>query len=267
MGYDIIMNSNVCIKIHNVSKSYDSVGNKLQVISNLNLEINKGEFVSILGKSGCGKSTLLRCIGGFENIQQGEIFINNIKIEKPSLNAAMVFQDFNQIFPWKTVYENVCYPVKINHKEKKDNELQEHVNYYLNLVGLSNFANYYPHQLSGGMKQRVAIARSLALEPSVILMDEPFASLDADTRNVLRRELLNIWQKVENQITILFVTHNIHEAISMGTRFLVMVSPNDIRYFENQVETDEIHGIVKSPENKGFDECWSLLNNMIRGDL
>lgn len=266
MGYDIIMSSNVCIKIHNVSKTYDSANNKLQVLSNLNLEINKGEFVSILGKSGCGKSTFLRCIGGFESIQQGEIFINDIKVEKPDIYAAMVFQDFNQIFPWKTVYENVCYPVKVRHIGKKDNELKDHIEYYLNLVGLSNFANYYPHQLSGGMKQRVAIARSLALEPSVILMDEPFASLDADTRNVLRKELLNIWNKVENQITILFVTHNIHEAISMGTKFLVIVSPNDIRYFDNQVGIN-MRGVAKSPEHEGFNECWSLLNNMIRGDL
>ena len=259
------MDSNVCIKLHNVSKLYDTVENKLQIISNLNLEINKGEFVSILGKSGCGKSTLLRSIGGFESIQQGEIFINNTKVMHPDIHAAMVFQDFNQIFPWKTVYQNVYYPIKVNHPEIQESQLKDHVKYYLNLVGLSDFLDYYPHQLSGGMKQRVAIARSLALEPSVILMDEPFASLDADTRNILRKELLTIWNKVDNEVTILFVTHNIHEAISMGTKFLIIKSPTDIQYFDNNVEGEK--GIAKSPEHKGFNECWSLLNKMIRGDL
>lgn len=264
MGYDIVMEDTVCIKINNISKKYISDNKELEVISNLSLNINKGEFVSILGKSGSGKSTLLRSIGGFEQVNQGEIFINQNRIINPGVHAAMVFQDFNQIFPWKTVFENVCYPVKINNMERNDLELKEHVDYYLNLVGLSNFANYFPHQLSGGMKQRVALARSLALEPSVILMDEPFASLDADTRNLLRKELINIWNKVENHVTILFVTHNIHEAISMGTKFLVIISPNDIRYFDNTVEGER--GVAKSPENKGFNECWSLLNNMIRGN-
>ncbi len=265
MGYDIIMADTACIKINNITKTYHSGNENLLVISDFSLEINKGEFVSILGKSGSGKSTFLRCVGGFEQIDSGSIYINDYQITQPGIHSAMVFQDFNQIFPWKTVYENVCYPVRINHKEKQDNELKEHVDYYLNLVGLSGFANYFPHQLSGGMKQRVAIARSLALEPSVILMDEPFASLDADTRNVLRRELLNIWSRVENNVTILFVTHNIHEAISVGTKFLTVISPTDIRYFDNKVEGEP--GIAKSPENKGFNECWSQLNNIIRGNL
>lgn len=255
------MNKIPFISVKNISKTYTSSQNNLKVFSNINIDINAGEFVSILGKSGAGKSTLLRAIGGFESIDEGgSIVINGEVVTKPTPQASMVFQDFNQIFPWKTVYENVIFPLNINNNKNK--QLSEKVSYYLNMVGLDKFHDYYPHQLSGGMKQRVAIARSLIQEPSVILMDEPFASLDADTRASLRQEILDIWYKSSKKLTILFVTHSIIEAISMATRFLVLGKSDSIIDIPNTVSGGP--NKLKSPEDEGFDECWTTLNELIR---
>lgn len=264
MGYGNMINNTPMIQIKNLSKSFISNGNILNVLSNINLEIKSGDFITILGVSGSGKSTFLRCIGGFEQIDSGEIYINGEKIVKPGRYASMVFQDFNQIFPWKTVYENVAYPLTFLNN-LSDKEVKEKTEYYLNMVGLHKFHNYYPHQLSGGMKQRTAIARSLAQEPSVILMDEPFASLDADTRAVLRQEILDIWYKSNGKITILFVTHSIIEAVSMATRFLVLGTSKGIVDFANTISGKK--NKLKSPEDKGFDECWTKLNDFIRKNL
>lgn len=263
MGYGNMMNKTPVIQVKNLSKAFISNGEKLNVLSNINLDIYSGDFVTILGVSGSGKSTFLRCIGGFEQVDSGEVFINGEKVTKPGRYASMVFQDFNQIFPWKTVYENVSYPLTVLNT-LSENEIKEKTEYYLNMVGLNKFHDYYPHQLSGGMKQRTAIARSLAQEPSVILMDEPFASLDADTRTALRREVLDIWYKADGKITILFVTHGLLEAISIASRFFVLDMKKGYSVFDNPVEG--VAGKLKNPEDKGFDECWSKLNNMIRNE-
>ena len=248
------------IKIKDLSKSY-TVNNKENIIlKDVNVDIKKGSFLSILGKSGTGKSTLLRGIGGFEKIDNGEIIINNKKILKPGIDTSYVFQDFNQIFPWKTVYKNIEYVLEI--KGLKKDEIKEKVNYFLELVKLDKYKDYYPHQLSGGMKQRVAIARALSLEQDVILMDEPFASLDADTRTSLQKELYKIWHNMASKLTIVLVTHSIIEAISLSTDFLVLDSNLTYKYFPNNVTGKD--GIMHSPEDDGFDECWSKLNNLIR---
>ena len=233
-----------------------------RALDNISFEIEDGEFVSFIGPSGCGKSTLLRIIAGLLKPDAGKVLVDGKKVTGPGSDRMVVFQDY-VLFPWVNVWKNIAMGLEIKNMDKE--EIERKTAWAIRLVGLDGFEHAYPHQLSGGMKQRVAIARSLALEPSVILMDEPFASLDADTRNVLRRELLNIWSRVENNVTILFVTHNIHEAISVGTKFLTVISPTDIRYFDNKVEGEP--GIAKSPENKGFNECWSQLNNIIRGNL
>lgn len=258
-----MMNKTPVIQVKNLSKAFISNGEKLNVLSNINLEIYSGDFITILGVSGSGKSTFLRCIGGFEQVDSGEVYINGEKVTKPGRYASMVFQDFNQIFPWKTVYENVSYPLAVLNT-LSESEIKEKTEYYLNMVGLSKFHDYYPHQLSGGMKQRTAIARSLAQEPSVILMDEPFASLDADTRTALRKEVLDIWYKADGKITILFVTHGLLEAISIASRFVVLDMKKGYSVFDNPVEGAA--GKMKNPEDKGFDECWSKLNNMIRNE-
>lgn len=263
MGHGNMMNKTPVIQVKNLSKTFISNGEKLNVLSNINLEIYSGDFITILGVSGSGKSTFLRCIGGFEQVDSGEVYINGEKVTKAGRYASMVFQDFNQIFPWKTVYENVSYPLTVLNS-LSESEIKEKTEYYLNMAGLSKFYDYYPHQLSGGMKQRTAIARSLAQEPSVILMDEPFASLDADTRTTLRREVLDIWYKADGKITILFVTHGLLEAISIASRFVVLDMKKGYSVFDNIVEG--VAGKLKNPEDKGFDECWSKLNNMIRNE-
>lgn len=263
MGHGNMMNKTPVIQVKNLSKTFISNDEKLNVLSNINLEIYSGDFITILGVSGSGKSTFLRCIGGFEKVDSGEVYINGEKVTKAGRYASMVFQDFNQIFPWKTVYENVSYPLTVLNS-LSESEIKEKTEYYLNMAGLSKFYDYYPHQLSGGMKQRTAIARSLAQEPSVILMDEPFASLDADTRTTLRREVLDIWYKADGKITILFVTHGLLEAISIASRFVVLDMKKGYSVFDNIVEG--VAGKLKNPEDKGFDECWSKLNNMIRNE-
>ena len=210
--------SKVGLKIENLTKSYTSGANINTIIKNLDLEIQKGEFVCILGPSGCGKSTLIRCIASFEDYE-GSISLNGEIVTKPSTDRIMVFQDFNQLYPWKTVEKNIQYPLKL--KGIKDKEtLKKITDDVLKKVDLDGKQTFYPHELSGGMKQRVAIAKALALKPEIILMDEPFAALDAMTRNNLQKELLDLFNK-EN-ITIIFITHNIQEAIVLGTRVMLI---------------------------------------------
>ena len=250
------------IQINQVSKTFKFQKKSYSIFKNINININKGDFITILGQSGVGKSTLLRCIGGFEQIDSGSIIVNNKKIYHPNKDISMVFQSFEQIFPWKTVYENIAYPLEIQNISLPKSEIQDIVYFYLNMIGLRKFHNYYPHQLSGGMKQRVALARSLIQKPSILLMDEPFASLDADTRLQLRKQILEIWYQSHNELTILFVTHSIIEAISMATKFIILKNNNKVIEISNDI-VGEL-GVLKDPTNSGFDECWNKLNNLIR---
>lgn len=208
------------LEIKNLSKSFGKASSKSLILKDINFSVNKGEFLCIVGPSGCGKSTLLRQIGSFDAADSGHILLNNKLVTKPQLNRIMVFQDFNQLFPWKTVMENIIFPLKTNNLIKNKKELLEMGEKYLSIVKLEKFSKYYPHQLSGGMKQRIAIARALAINPHILLMDEPFGSLDAQTRSELQDMLLNIWQ--ETNITVIFVTHDIQESILLSDRIVIM---------------------------------------------
>ena len=199
------------LKIENLKKKYDN--SDRIILNNIDLSINEEDFLCVLGPSGCGKSTLIRCIAGFEDYK-GSITVNGEKVVKPGPDRIMVFQDFNQLFPWKTVLGNITYALKVGGMKDKE-ERKEKAEKYLNKVNLLQYKNYYPHQLSGGMKQRVAIAKGLALGSKIIMMDEPFAALDAMTRKQLQAELIKIKEK--EKMTVLFITHNIQEAISLGT--------------------------------------------------
>ncbi len=243
------------IRININRKNFDN----LLVLEDINFEIEKSEFFCILGPSGCGKSTLLRCIGGFEEFE-GEVYLNDEKIQKPRKDSIMVFQDFQQLFPWLTVLDNVVFAMKHINGERKSNHKEALE--FLKLVGLRDFADYYPHQLSGGMKQRVAIARSLAAKPSVLLMDEPFGSLDAQTRAILQRELLKLWKQFRT--TIVFVTHNIQESIILGDRIMVMsLNPGKVKLLSNNhLERP------RRPDKEGFTELWHYLySNLERKKL
>lgn len=216
------------LKVENLNKEFNIDNGTVEVLKNINLEINKNEFISIVGASGCGKSTLLRIIGGLENEYKGSLYSKNNKINKPGLDRGIVFQE-DRLFPWLTIEKNVEFglPEKVNFTEKK-----EVLSKYLKLVGLEKFANAYPHQLSGGMKQRVSIARALVNNPDILLLDEPFGALDAFTRMNMQKEVLNIWEK--EKTTMILVTHDIDEAIFLADRVIVMSSrPGTIKKIIN----------------------------------
>ena len=201
------------ISVRNAGKRYDA----LQVFAGINLEIGQREVLALAGPSGCGKTTLLRCIDGLIPLSAGEIAIDGMPVREPRPRVAMVFQHFG-LFPWKTVYDNVAYGLRLAGAGR--GELGEKVPYFINLVGLKGFEAAYPYQISGGMQQRCGLARALATEPSVMLMDEPFAAVDAQTREILQFELLRIWDM--RPLTMVFVTHSIEEAVLMGDRVVVL---------------------------------------------
>jgi len=242
------------LEVKNLTKNYHDSPDSRDIIRNLNLTVNEGDFLCILGPSGCGKTTLIRCIAGFEDYE-GEVLIDGKPVREPGIDRMMVFQDFNQLYPWKTVKKNIQYPLKVNglkDKEALEKIAQEH----LELVGLADKGDLYPHQLSGGMKQRVAIARGLALNPKIILMDEPFASLDAMTRNKPQSELLRIKEK-ENA-TIIFITHNIQEALVLSNRIVLMSKKGEIRIeSENNIEKPV------TPASEGYGQMWTLFNDAL----
>jgi len=182
-------------------------------------EVYAGERFVLLGPSGCGKSTLLKAIAGFMPPVAGTIRLGGRAIERPGSDRMMVFQEFDQLLPWKTVLGNVLFPLMVNRVMPR-REATEHARALLAKVNLTPFADVYPHMLSGGMKQRVAIARALAMEPAVLLMDEPFAALDALTRRKMQEELVALWNDV--RFTVIFVTHSIEEALLIGSRILVL---------------------------------------------
>jgi NitT/TauT family transport system ATP-binding protein len=205
------------LEIKNVGKTYTLDGQPIEALRGANLTVRKGEFICLIGASGCGKSTLLRMTAGFEAPSQGEVLMWSKPVEGPHPSRGMVFQDYG-LFPWLSVRDNIAFGPKSRGLSKA--EITTTVDRFVELVGLNRFANAYPHQLSGGMKQRVAIARVLANDAEIVLMDEPFGALDAMTRERLQDELVDIWQRTG--LTVLFVTHAIEEAIFLADRVIVM---------------------------------------------
>jgi len=207
------------LEVRNITKSFMD-HKKILVFKNISFDVNKNEFLAIVGPSGCGKSTLLRIIAGLETPDSGNIFFHDKPILAPTLEITMVFQQFG-LLPWKTVLENIELPLEIH--GFSPNERRERAMYFVRDVGLKDFKDTYPYGLSGGMKQRVGIARALALEPEILLMDEPFSSLDALTAETLRKEVLDIWNDKSNVTnTFIMVTHSIEEAVFMADRVLVI---------------------------------------------
>jgi len=190
---------------------------ELQVFQDVELAVGEREVLAIIGPSGCGKTTLLRCIDGLIPLTAGEIRIEGEPVTAPREGVAMVFQHFG-LFPWKTVFQNVAYGLRLAGATRE--QIAEKVPKFIELVGLSGFENYYPYQISGGMQQRCGLARALSVEPRVLLMDEPFGAVDAQTREILQFEMLRIWEA--RPTTMVFVTHSIDEAVLMGDRVVVL---------------------------------------------
>lgn len=204
------------VSLENVSKWFESKGNTTQALSGVNLEVKRGEFLCLVGPSGCGKSTLLYLIAGLEMPGEGRVLLDGDQVKGPGPDRVVVFQD-GALFPWLTVVENVEFGLKMMGTDKQ--ERRERAMYYLQMTRIAKFAKNHLHELSGGMRQRVAIARALAMEPRILLMDEPFVALDAQTRDSIHQELQEIWARTGN--TILFVTHNVREAACLGERVVV----------------------------------------------
>ena len=203
------------LSVSNVGVTFEHDGNAVEVIHDITLDVLEGEFVCILGPSGCGKSTLLNVLGGFLKAATGEVIIDREPVAKPDPRRIFVFQE-RGVFPWLTVEGNIGFGL---HKLSK-NQRQERIAHYVELVGLGGFEHAYPRELSGGMKQRLEVARALAVNPDVLFLDEPFGSLDSITRLTMRRELLRIWH--EERKTILFVTHDIDESVQLADRVVVL---------------------------------------------
>jgi len=206
------------VALDSISLSYKTTsGERLLALDNISLEVKPGEFLCIVGPSGCGKSTLLHLIAGLHPQTSGNVFVDGTPVNGPGTDRILIFQELG-LFPWLTVAGNIEFGMKMKNIGKAERE--EKVQYYLRLVHLSKFRDSYIHQLSGGMRQRVALARALATDPDVLLMDEPFAALDAQTRDLLHDELERIW--AETGRTIIFVTHNVREAVRLGDRVALL---------------------------------------------
>jgi NitT/TauT family transport system ATP-binding protein/sulfonate transport system ATP-binding protein len=207
------------IRVNNITKTYNTDGRleSLTVLQNMNIDIQENEFVCIVGPSGCGKSTLLRLIAGLEFPTEGNVLYRGENLTKPRKEIGMVFQNYS-LMPWLNVEDNIA--MGLNFKRVAQAEKKNTVDEFLKIIGLEKFRKSYPHELSGGMQQRVAIARTLANSPDVVLMDEPFGALDAYTRILLQKELLRIWEY--DKKTIIFVTHSVDEAIYLADRIILM---------------------------------------------
>lgn len=217
------------IEARNLGKAFTIGRKKLEVLHDLNVTIPAGRFVCLLGPSGCGKSTFLRCIAGLETPSQGELLLDGRPTGKPGPDRSMVFQDY-ALFPWYTVADNVLFGLKLRRNRGRQRiDPAERLAALLALVGLTGFERAYPHQISGGMRQRVGLARALAVDPGALLMDEPFAAVDAITREGLQRELVDVWLKTK--ITIIFVTHSVDEAAFLADEVHVFgARPSSICY-------------------------------------
>ncbi|MDQ2149272.1 ABC transporter ATP-binding protein [Alcaligenaceae bacterium C4P045] len=222
------------LDVDGVTLRYKTPSSLITATDRVSFQVETGDRFVLLGPSGCGKSTLLKAVGGYLTPEEGEIRIKGRTVKRPGADRMMVFQEFDQLLPWKTVVENVMFPLSVARKLPR-REAEEKARAYIEKVNLTKFADSYSHTLSGGMKQRVAIARGMAMEPDILLMDEPFAALDALTRRHMQDELLRLWE--DTRFTVLFVTHSIAEAIRIGNRILLLSPhPGQVKAEVNDVD-------------------------------
>ena len=233
------------LEARGVTLRYRSSGSEVTATEAIDLSVAQGDRVVLLGPSGCGKSSLLRAIAGFVRPDEGEIALRGVPVRGPGPDRVVVFQEFDQLLPWRTVRRNITFPLRAA-RGLGYAAADEVADRWLAKVGLARFADAYPHTLSGGMKQRVAIARALAMEPDVLLMDEPFAALDAITRRRMQEELLELWRMI--RCTLIFVTHSVEEGLLLGSRVIVL-SPHPGRII-GEVDAAGLDGTA--PEDLAF---------------
>lgn len=240
-------------------------GESMEVLQDINVAIGSGEFLSMVGPSGCGKTTLLRIFAGLLQPSAGRVLYDGAPLTAPSPKIGFVFQTDN-LLPWRTVRDNVAFGPELRRESKS--AYQQRIVGLLDLVGLRGFDHYYPHQLSGGMRQRVNLARALAIQPDVLLMDEPFAALDAQTREIMQDELLRIWRETGN--TVIFITHQIEEALFLADRVMVLAArPGRVReILPVDLERPRPLGIKRSPEfSRLADHVWHSIEREVRASI
>jgi NitT/TauT family transport system ATP-binding protein len=245
--------SHICID--DLTKRYRTRGGEVPALSNVDLEVKEGEFVSVVGPSGCGKSTLLYILGGFMPADGGKIEVGGRLVTGPGIDRGVVFQEY-ALFPWLTVFQNICYGLDMTGVERGRRE--QVASNLIRTIGLEGFEHRFPRELSGGMKQRVAIARTLAYDPKILLLDEPFGALDALTRETMQDELLRIW--LANRKTVVMVTHDVSEAVYLSQRVCVMSQRPGRMVQEFRVEIDRSGGreatVLSADFNRLRNEVW-----------
>ena len=257
----LVASSKPLLQVRNLSKTFQRQNKHVTALENFDLTVDAGEFVAIVGPSGCGKSTFLHMLGGFEPIDGGSMILDGAEVSKPGPDRGMLFQEY-ALYPWRTVASNVLWPLEIQKVPKS--ERLKIADRFISMVGLTAFRNHYPNELSGGMKQRVALARVLALDPRILLMDEPFGALDAQNRELLQEELQQIWET--SRKTVLFVTHDIDEAIYLADRVIVFTArPGRIKA-DIRIELPRPRGI-EIKKSHGYveyrNQIWDLLRDEV----
>jgi NitT/TauT family transport system ATP-binding protein len=258
-------NGEIKLEARNISKTFTRREHEVEVLRDVSVHVETGQFVSIVGASGCGKTTLLRILDGLIPPSRGEILVNGHPVDGPGHDRAFVFQQ-DALFPWRTVHDNVVFGLEVQGKHK--GELSERAQHFVEMVGLAGFEQHFPHELSGGMRQRANLARALTVDPDVLLMDEPFASLDAQTREIMQSELLKIWQMANK--TVLFITHQIDEAVYLSDRVVVMTArPGRIKsVLEVDIPRPRELSIKRTPQFLDLvDEIWRLIEEEVKAAL
>lgn len=253
------------LETRRLGKEFRSRGQVVPALADVDLTVRDGEFVSIVGASGCGKSTFLRIVDGLTPPTTGEVLLNGVAVQQPGPDRAFVFQQ-DRMLPWRTVRDNATFGLELQGVPRRS--ARQRADELLRLVGLSRFGDHYPHELSGGMRQRANLARALAVDPELLLMDEPFASLDGQTREIMQAELLRIWD--ESRKTVLFVTHQVDEAVFLSDRVVVFtVRPGRVKAeIEIDLPRPRAFAMKRTPEfGRYVDEVWQLIEEEVRESM
>jgi len=253
------------LELRNVSMVYSQRGKPFAAVRDVSLQVEAGQFISIVGASGCGKTTLLRIVDGLTTPTRGQVWVDGQAVNRPGPDRGFVFQQ-DALFPWRTLLDNVIFGLEIQGRSRK--ESRERAAGLLSLVGLNGFEHHFPHELSGGMRQRANLARALTIDPDVLLMDEPFASLDAQTREIMQSELLRIWRS--NRKTVLFVTHQIDEAVYLADRVVVMTSrPGQVKaVLDIDIPRPRDLSVKRTPAFLELvDEIWKMIEEEVKSAL
>ena len=255
----------VKLELSHISMLYSRRAQRFVALRDVSLQIGAGEFISIVGASGCGKTTLLRIVDGLISPTRGDVRVDGRPVTRPGPDRGFVFQQ-DALFPWRTVLDNIVFGLEVQGRSKR--EARAKANELVRLVGLTDFEMLFPHELSGGMRQRANLARALTIDPDILLMDEPFASLDAQTREIMQSELLRIWRS--NRKTVMFVTHQIDEAVYLADRVVVMTSrPGQIKaILDVKIPRPRDLSVKRTPEFLALvDEIWRMIEEEVKAAL